>query len=149
MRALIQRVTEAQVSTLENGVVGAIGQGLLVFVAFLPTDTEVILSQVVRKILGLRIFADEHKAMNLSVRDVAGGVLLVPQFTLAADLKRGMRPSFTQAAPPKLAAKLFNIMTASLTAGHQPTAYGRFGADMKIHLINDGPATFYLDYPQT
>ncbi len=146
MRALIQRVSKAEVKTPDDGVIGNIQRGLLVFIGFVPTDTEAILPQMARKLLGLRVFSG-RRPMDLSVQDVAGGILLVPQFTLAADLQRGMRPSFSKAAPPELAERLFDAFTEQVRSLHSPFATGKFGATMQVHLINDGPATFWLDLP--
>lgn len=147
MRVLIQRVNGARVEVADE-TLGQIDQGLLVFAGFVPEDGAQDLAWITRKLLGLRIFPDDKKPMNLSVQEISGGVLLVPQFTLAADTNSGMRPSFTSAAPPKLAEALFEQFVQQTETKHQPIACGRFGANMQVHLINDGPVTFWLDSRQ-
>jgi D-tyrosyl-tRNA(Tyr) deacylase len=144
MRALLQRVSEASV-TVDGEMVGAIDAGLLVFLGLFPNDAEAELEWMVDKILGLRIFPDGDKAMNRSVADVAGGVLVVSQFTLAADVSRGKRPGFSAAAPPEIAEPLYLRFLELLMARHNPVAAGVFGADMKVALVNDGPVTFLLE----
>ncbi len=144
MRALLQRVSEASVR-VDGEVVGAIDAGLLVFLGVFPDDTEAELEWLADKILGLRIFADGDKAMNRSVVDVGGGVLVVSQFTLAADVSRGKRPGFSTAAPPEVAEPLYLRFLELLEERHQPVAAGVFGADMQVALINDGPVTFLLE----
>ena len=144
MRALLQRVSEASVS-VGGEVVGAIDGGLLVFLGLFPDDTEAELEWLADKILGLRIFADDEKAMNRSVADVGGGLLVVSQFTLAADVSRGKRPGFSTAAPPELAEPLYERFLEMLKARHAPVAAGVFGADMQVALVNDGPVTFLLE----
>lgn len=144
MRALIQRVASARVVVADE-IIGQIGRGLLVFVGFVPTDDRVKLEWMLHKILNLRIFADEKNRMNLSIKNQGGGLLLVPQFTLVADVERGMRPSFTKAATPQLAGGLFAQCVELALAKHEHVRCGRFGADMQVHLINDGPVTFWLD----
>lgn len=144
MRALLQRVSEASVR-VGGEVVGAIDAGLLVFLGVFPDDTEAELEWLADKILGLRIFADGDKAMNRSVVDVGGGVLVVSQFTLAADVSRGKRPGFSTAAPPEVAEPLYLRFLELLEERHQPVAAGVFGADMQVALINDGPVTFLLE----
>ena len=144
MRALLQRVSEASVR-VDDEIVGAIDTGLLVFLGLFPDDSDAELEWMADKILGLRIFADDEKAMNRSVVDVGGGILLVSQFTLAADTSRGKRPGFSTAAPPDVAERLYLRFLEMLQARHQPVAAGVFGADMKVALVNDGPVTFLLE----
>ena len=144
MRALLQRVSEASVR-VDGEIVGAIDAGLLVFLGVFPDDGEAELEWMADKILGLRIFADDEKAMNRSVVDVGGGVLVVSQFTLAADTSRGKRPGFSTAALPDIAEPLYRRFLEILTARHQPVAAGIFGADMQVGLVNDGPVTFLLE----
>jgi D-aminoacyl-tRNA deacylase len=138
--ALIQRVRKAHVE-IQGRVLGAIEHGLLVLVCAEPQDTELIADQLVAKLLKLRIFNDEQGKMNRSVVDVQGGLLIVSQFTLAADTRSGNRPSFTGAAPAALAQTLYERVVASARQQHSPVATGVFGADMQIHLVNDGPVT--------
>ena len=144
MRLLLQRVREARVE-VAGEVVGEIGPGLLVFVGVFPEDTPAVAGRLVERMLGLRIFADGNKAMNRSVQDVDGGVLLVSQFTLAADTSRGRRPGFTTAAAPAHAEAIYDQMVEMTRSVHAQVACGRFGADMQVHLVNDGPVTFVLD----
>jgi D-tyrosyl-tRNA(Tyr) deacylase len=144
MRALLQRVSEASV-TVDGEIVGAIDAGLLVFLGVYPNDSEAELEWMADKILGLRIFADDEKAMNRSVVDVGGGVLVVSQFTLAADVSRGKRPGFSTAAAPEIAEPLYLRFLEILRARHEPIAAGVFGADMQVALVNDGPVTFLLE----
>ena len=135
--------------------IGAIGRGLLAFVAVLPADEERDADWLVDKMLTLRIFNDAAGKMNLSVTDVAGGVLTVSQFTLAADARRGRRPSFTGAALPAQAEQLYDYFLQRLRAAGSactpplPVACGRFAADMQVHLVNDGPVTLLIDSPAT
>ena len=144
MIALIQRVTEARVR-VDGAVVGEIGPGLLALVAVQPGDGEVQVDRTLERLLGYRVFGDDDGRMNRSLRDVAGGLLLVSQFTLAADTKKGMRPSFTSAAPPALGLALFDRLVEKARAAHPNVATGRFGADMQVELVNDGPVTFWLE----
>jgi D-tyrosyl-tRNA(Tyr) deacylase len=144
MIALLQRVSSASV-TVEGAVVGAIEQGLLVLIGIQPEDTEAKGEQLLRRVLDYRIFADAEGRMNRSLRDVAGGLLLVSQFTLAADTSRGLRPSFTSAAAPDVARHLFDSLLRFANSVHAPVASGVFGADMKVALVNDGPVTFWLE----
>jgi len=144
MRALLQRVSEASV-TVDGEIVGAIDAGLLVFLGVYPNDSEAELEWMADKILGLRIFADDERAMNRSVVDVGGGVLVVSQFTLAADVSRGKRPGFSTAAAPEIAEPLYLRFLEILRARHEPIAAGVFGADMQVALVNDGPVTFLLE----
>ncbi len=144
MRCLLQRVTEAQVRV--NGEqIGAIRRGLVALAGFMADDGDRDVDWMVRKMLGLRIFPDARKPMNRSVLDVEGGLLLVPQFTLYADVRRGMRPSFSDAAPVHVAEPLFQLLVQAARARISPLASGLFGANMQVQLINDGPATFLLD----
>ncbi len=143
MIALLQRVAEARVE-IAREVVGSIGQGLLVLVCAEPEDTEAVGEKLLAKILKLRIFSDEAGKMNRSVQDVGGGLLIVSQFTLAAETKSGNRPGFTGAAPPALGEALYNAFVAAARAAHPVVQTGRFGADMKVHLVNDGPVTIPL-----
>ncbi len=143
MIGLLQRVTEASVE-IDGETVGRIDRGLLVLVGVEKHDDEARAERLLERILGYRIFADDTGRMNLSLRDTGGGLLLVPQFTLAADTRKGRRPSFDPAAPPALGEQLFDHMLAKARALHPIVASGRFGADMQVHLTNDGPATFWL-----
>lgn len=140
MIALLQRVARAHVE-IDGVSVGAIGAGALVLVCAEPADTLAHAERLVSKLLTLRIFSDSAGKMNLSLRDVAGGLLLVSQFTLAADTSRGNRPGFSTAAPPELGRQLFDAVLASAQARHAQVAAGVFGADMQVHLVNDGPVT--------
>ena len=144
MLSLIQRVTQASVS-VEGQAVGAIGPGLLALVAVEPGDGEAQFSRMAERVLGYRIFADAEGKMNRSLADTGGGLLLVSQFTLAADTRSGMRPSFTTAAPPDEAERRYNRLVEICRQKHPPgVETGRFGAHMVISLINDGPVTFLL-----
>jgi D-aminoacyl-tRNA deacylase len=144
MKALLQRVARADV-TVAGERIAAIGRGLLVFVAIEPEDGEAEIRWVVDRILELRIFPDERLPMNLSVRDVDGEVLVVSQFTLAADTTRGRRPGFGRAAPPEQARQGYERVLELLQARWPKVGAGRFGADMQVTLVNDGPATFILE----
>ena len=144
MKALIQRVTAAQV-TVDGEVVGAIDRGLLALVGIEPQDDQASLSRALHKLLNYRVFSDEAGKMNRSLTDVQGGLLLVSQFTLAADTKSGMRPSFSSAAPPAQGAALFDALVEMARVQHPQVATGRFGANMQVHLVNDGPVTFLLE----
>ncbi|MCU0762171.1 MAG: D-aminoacyl-tRNA deacylase [Hydrogenophaga sp.] len=143
MMALLQRVAEARVD-IGGKTVGAIGQGMLVLLCAEPDDTEEVVEKMLAKILKLRIFMDEAGKMNRSVQDIAGGLLVVSQFTLAADTRSGNRPGFTQAAPPALAERLYERFVDRARAQHPVVQTGRFGADMQVHLVNDGPVTIPL-----
>ncbi len=140
MIALLQRVSQARVD-IAGETVGAIGPGLLVLVCAEPTDTEATGQKLLNKILKLRIFADDAGKMNRSLQDVGGGLLIVSQFTLAADVSGGNRPGFTNAAPPALGEALYDAFVTAARAAHPEVATGRFGADMAVHLVNDGPVT--------
>ncbi len=143
MILLLQRVREARVE-VDRELAGAIGQGLLVFAGFQPADDEAEVERQLERLLHYRVFSDAEGRMNLSLRDIGGGLLLVPQFTLAADTRRGRRPSFTSAAPPEQGERLFDHLLTQAQRHHQPVASGRFGADMQVYLQNDGPVTFIL-----
>lgn len=143
MIALLQRVLSAGV-VVDGETVGETGRGLLVFVGVEKGDGHAEAERLAEKVLGYRVFADSEDKMNLSVADINGGVLLVPQFTLAADTRKGMRPSFSSAAPPEEGERLFNYFVERMQSMHDAVATGRFGADMKVSLINDGPVTFLL-----
>lgn len=140
MIALVQRVSRARVE-VAGRTIGAIGRGLLVLVCAEPGDDEAVADRLVTKLLKLRVFADEAGKMNRSVVDVGGGLLLVSQFTLAADVSGGNRPSFTGAAGPDLGRRLYERVLASARAAHADVAAGEFGADMQVELVNDGPVT--------
>jgi len=141
--AVLQRVSEARVE-VAGSVVGAIGAGLLVLFCAEPEDTEALAQKMLSKILKLRIFGDNEGKMNLSLQDVGGGLLLVSQFTLAADTRSGNRPGFTGAAPPALGEALFDRFVALARAQHDVVETGRFATEMKVHLVNDGPITIPL-----
>lgn len=143
MIALVQRVAQARV-TVAEATVGAIGPGLLVFVCAEPDDTAAHAARLVDKLLKLRIFGDAAGKMNRSVQDVAGGLLLVSQFTLAADTAGGNRPGFSGAAPPALGRELYETVLRLARERHPEVAAGQFGADMQVHLVNDGPVTIPL-----
>lgn len=143
MIAVLQRVREARVD-VEGVTIGAIGPGLLVLVCAERGDTEAQADKLLAKILKLRIFSDDAGKMNKSVQDVAGGLLLVSQFTLAADTTGGNRPSFTQAAAPGEGRRLYDYIVAQARNAHQEVATGQFAADMQVHLVNDGPVTIPL-----
>ena len=143
MIALIQRVSNARVDV--GGVaVGEIGQGLLVFIAVEREDGEQEANSLLQRILGYRVFPDQAGKMNLSLADVRGGMLLVPQFTLAADTRKGTRPSFSPAAPPETGGLLFAYLLRQATDSYNHVASGQFGAEMQVTLTNDGPVTFLL-----
>lgn len=143
MIGLLQRVREARVS-VEGRAVGAIGPGLLVFVGVEKGDDERTAARLLERLLSYRVFGDAQGRMNRSLRDVGGGLLLVSQFTLAADTRKGARPSFSSAAPPDDGRRLFEHLVALARAGHAEVATGEFGADMQVSLVNDGPVTFWL-----
>ena len=147
MRLVIQRVREASV-TVDGQVTGRIGPGLLVLAGFAPTDDTASLAWMCRKMVQLRIFGDDNGQMNRSVQDIGGQVLVVSQFTLLADARKGNRPSYIGAASPAVAEPLYEQFVAMVTAGlGQPVPTGIFGADMKVSLLNDGPVTIVLDSP--
>ncbi len=144
MIALIQRVKYVSVE-VAGLVVGAIGPGLLVFVAVQPDDSAQSIERMAERLLGYRVFEDADGKMNLSVQAVQGEVLLVSQFTLAADTNTGMRPSFTTAAKPEQALQGFEALVLAVKQKHGQVATGQFGANMQISLLNDGPVTFWLE----
>jgi D-aminoacyl-tRNA deacylase len=144
MIALIQRVLSASVSVSDD-TVGAIGPGLLALVAVQPDDGETQAKRMLERLLGYRVFADEHGKMNRSLADTGGGLLLVSQFTLAADTRSGMRPSFTSAATPEHGRRWFDRLLELARIAHPGVETGRFGAHMVVQLVNDGPVTFWLD----
>lgn len=146
MIGLLQRVSTARVE-VGGETVGEIGPGLLVLVGVERGDAEAQADRLLERLLGYRVFADPEGKMNLSVRDIGGGLLLVPQFTLAADTRKGMRPSFTPAAPPAEGERLFAYLAGQARRQHTPVATGRFGAHMRVDLTNDGPVTFWLQAP--
>ncbi|ADJ61933.1 D-tyrosyl-tRNA(Tyr) deacylase [Herbaspirillum seropedicae] len=145
MIALLQRVSQASV-VVDGQTLGAIGTGLMVLVCAERNDSTAEADALLKKLLAYRVFADEAGKMNRSVADVQGGLLLIPQFTLAADTNSGTRPSFTPAATPELGRQLFDHFVAQARSGHgeDKVGTGRFGADMKVSLTNDGPVTFWL-----
>jgi D-tyrosyl-tRNA(Tyr) deacylase len=144
MIALIQRVSSAQVD-VDAATVGRIGAGLLALIAVQPNDGEAQAQRLLERMLGYRVFADEAGRMNLSLAQTGGGLLLVSQFTLAADTRQGMRPGFSTAAAPAHGEQWFNRLVELAKKSHTPVEIGRFGAHMKISLVNDGPVTFWLE----
>ena len=144
MKALIQRVRQARVEVADE-VVGSIDQGLLVLVGVEREDDRARADKLLHKLLRYRVFSDENGKMNRSLSDVSGGLLLVSQFTLAADTGSGLRPSFSTAAPPALGEELYNYLVVQARLQHANVACGRFGADMQVYLQNDGPVTFLLE----
>jgi D-tyrosyl-tRNA(Tyr) deacylase len=143
MIALIQRVSNAQVSVNQQ-IIGQIEQGILALIGIEKNDTKQHADKLLKRLIGYRIFSDHQDKMNLSLTDIDGGLLLVPQFTLAADTKKGMRPSFSSAAPPAIGEQMFDyfVQQANTLFNHVQT--GEFGADMQVRLCNDGPVTFWL-----
>ncbi|MGB5833360.1 MAG: D-aminoacyl-tRNA deacylase [Thiohalocapsa sp.] len=148
MIGLLQRVGEARVD-VDGVTVGTIGRGLLVLVGVQKGDDAARTERLVERLLGYRVFPDDSGRMKLSLRDLGegqgGGLLLVPQFTLAADTRKGTRASFTSAAPPVDGERLFDLLVQRARAIHSPVATGRFGADMQVSLVNDGPVTFWIE----
>jgi len=144
MIALIQRVTRASVA-IEGTEVGAIGRGILALVGIAATDGASQRDRILEKVLTYRIFPDDAGKMNLSLRQIGGGLLLVPQFTLLADTSTGTRPGFSGAGPPDEARANFEELVERARATHPEVACGRFGADMQVSLVNDGPVTFWLE----
>ena len=144
MIALIQRVSEASV-TVEGEVTGAIGQGLLVLLGVEQGDDEAKADKLLHKVSHYRLFSDGQGKMNLDVQQVGGSLLVVSQFTLAAETERGLRPSFSNGADPATAARLYDYFVAACRAAALPTETGRFAADMQVFLQNDGPVTFWLE----
>lgn len=143
MKGLLQRVSSARVE-VDGEVVGAVDQGLLVLVAVEPHDTREHADKLLHRLLNYRVFSDADGKMNLSLKDIGGGLLLVSQFTLAADTRSGLRPGFSTAAPPALGAELFDYLVQQACDQHGSVATGRFGANMQVSLVNDGPVTFML-----
>ena len=140
MIALLQRVAQARVEVAGEPI-GSIGLGLLMFLCAEPADTETLADKLLAKVLKLRVFADAQGKMNRDLAEVGGGLLIVSQFTLAADLRSGNRPGFTGAAPPALGERLYEHVLSQARRLHPQVACGRFGADMQVHLVNDGPVT--------
>lgn len=147
MRFVIQRVTEASV-TIDGEISGKIGKGYLVLIGVADTDTKEIADKMIRKMIGLRIFEDEQGKTNLSLADVDGGLLLVLQFTLYANCKRGNRPSFIEAGKPDMANEMYEYIIEKCRESVDEVQTGEFGADMKVQLLNDGPFTILLDSDQ-
>ena len=145
MKALIQRVTRAQV-TVDNATVGAIDQGLLVLVGIDPDDGAPNIEKMAHRLLNYRVFADVDGRMNLNVQQIRGGVLLVPQFTLSADTRKGLRPSFTSAAAPEQGVAVFSSLVEAVKQRYARVETGQFGANMQVSLTNDGPVTFLLEH---
>ncbi|HZY89690.1 MAG TPA: D-aminoacyl-tRNA deacylase [Gemmataceae bacterium] len=148
MRAVLQRVSRARVVVADE-TVGAVERGLLVLLGVAPADTPADAAWLADKIVGLRIFADDEGKMNRSVAEVGGSVLVVSQFTLYGDCRKGRRPSFVEAAPPELAVPLYEAFVAAVRSHGIPAATGRFGASMQVELVNDGPVTLLLDSKQS
>jgi len=148
MIALIQRVNRAAV-TVDSETVGAIGRGILALIGVQRGDTTASADRLLERVLTYRIFGDEQGKMNLSLRDIQGELLLVSQFTLAADTQKGTRAGFSRAAAPEEAKHLFNYLLDRARASHGTVAAGVFGADMQVSLVNDGPVTFWLETPVT
>lgn len=144
MIALLQRVSEAKV-IVSGQCIASIDQGILALIGVQSADNEDTAQQFISRIINYRLFADEEGKMNLSLIDIRGGLLLVPQFTLAANTRKGRRPSFTSAAPPELGESVFQSMANFARNDYAQVEAGRFGADMAVHLINDGPVTFILE----
>jgi len=147
MKAILQRVANARVD-IAGETVGAIDAGLLILLCAERGDVDALADRMLAKILKLRIFPDDAGKMNRSVQDIGGGLLVVSQFTLAADVSGGNRPSFTQAAPPDEGRRLYEYFVAQARAAHPVVATGEFGADMQVHLLNDGPITIPLQMTQ-
>ena len=143
MIGLLQRVQHASV-TVDDKEIAHIEQGLLVLIGVERNDSTAQADRLLTRLLGYRVFSDDHDKMNLSVQDINGGLLLVPQFTLPANTKKGMRPSFTPAADPETGRELFNYLVSKADQQHADVASGKFGADMQVSLTNDGPVTFWL-----
>ena len=143
MIGLLQRVSHAEVA-VEGRIIGRIGRGLMVLVAVHRDDTEKDVARLAERLLGYRVFPDGEGRMNLSLRDIEGGLLLVPQFTLTADTKKGTRASFTKGAPPEKASAFFDTLVDACDKGLKTVETGEFGADMQVSLTNDGPVTFWL-----
>lgn len=144
MIALLQRVTEARVTLNNQQTIGQITQGLLVMIGVEKSDTTVIADRLLQRILNYRVFSDANDKMNLSVQDINGALLLVPQFTLPADTRKGNRPSFTPAAPPEQGKQLFDYLLTQAQQLSIAVESGQFGTDMQVSLTNNGPVTFWL-----
>lgn len=144
MKALLQRVSSARVE-VDGEVVGAVDHGLLVLLGVEKNDGDEQVKKTADKLLAYRIFADEQGRMNNNVVEAGGGLLIVSQFTLVADTSKGLRPSFSSAAAPDVAQMLYESLLTELRSRHAPIAAGKFGANMQVHLINDGPVTFLLE----
>lgn len=144
MIGLLQRVSEGRVE-IDGASVGEIGRGLVVLIGVQRGDDHAKADRLLERLLGYRVFPDEAGRMNLSLREIGGGLLLVPQFTLAADTRKGTRAGFSSAAEPVLGERLFNHLVEQARQRHQPVASGVFGADMQVGLVNDGPVTFWLE----
>ncbi|ATH77230.1 D-tyrosyl-tRNA(Tyr) deacylase [Halomonas sp. NyZ770] len=144
MKALIQRVTTASV-TVEGQVIGAIDHGLMALIGVEKGDSEANADKLLHKLLNYRVFSDEAGKMNHNLQQAQGGLLLVSQFTLAADTRKGLRPGFSSAAPPEEGERLFDYLVARAQQAGPPVATGQFGADMQVALVNDGPVTFMLE----
>ena len=144
MRFVIQRVTHAKV-TVDETITGAIDKGFLVLIGVSETDTKEIADKMIKKLVGMRIFEDENEKTNLSLTDVGGSLLLVSQFTLYADCKKGNRPSFTKAGNPVMAQEMYEYIISQCKQQLENVQAGIFGADMKVELLNDGPFTILLD----
>jgi len=144
MRAVIQRVSSASV-TIDGEIVGRIGRGLLVLLGIAPTDTLAEAEWIAAKLVGLRVFEDDRGKMNLDTTEVGGSMLIVSQFTLFGDVSRGRRPGFTGAAVPEIAIPLYEAFVAAVRRSGVPVATGRFGADMRVELVNDGPVTLIVE----
>jgi D-tyrosyl-tRNA(Tyr) deacylase len=143
MIGLLQRVSHASVS-VEGSLIGKIDRGLVVFVGIEKNDSEANADRLLQRLLGYRVFADKQNKMNLSLLDVHGGLLLIPQFTLPADTRKGMRPSFSSAAPPEFGKRLFDYLLEKASESYELVEAGQFAADMQVTLTNDGPVTFWL-----
>jgi len=143
MIGLLQRVSQARVE-VSDSVVGEVSKGLLVLLGVERDDAEKQADRLLERLLGYRVFEDDSGRMNLSVRDIQGGMLIVPQFTLPADTQKGTRPSFTPAATPEDGERLYDYFVSQAKAAHADIATGQFGADMQVSLTNDGPVTFWL-----
>lgn len=144
MKALIQRVTTASVA-VEGQVIGAIDHGLMALIGVEKGDSEANADKLLHKLLNYRVFSDEAGKMNHNLQQAQGGLLLVSQFTLAADTRKGLRPGFSSAAPPEEGERLFDYLVARAQQAGPPVATGQFGADMQVALVNDGPVTFMLE----
>lgn len=145
MLIVVQRVKEAWVKVAGKKV-GAIEHGLMILCGFEPNDTEQNIERMLDKCINYRIFSDDQGKMNLSLKDVKGELLLVPQFTLMADTQKGLRPSFSKAAPPELGKQLFEVLLRQAQERYGQVQQGIFGADMEVHLCNDGPVTFLMQF---